>query len=144
MSRISVSSHRRAPRQVWEVVRDIAGHVAWMEDAVAIRFTSERQGGLGTTFDCDTSVGPIRLTDRMKVTEWREGRSLGIEHVGVVTGRGRFTLRRSRGGRTRFTWTEQLTFPWWLGSWPASIVGGRVMRRIWRHNLANLKRIVER
>ena len=29
---------------------------------------------------------------------------MGIEHRGVVTGRGRFTLRRRPRGRTRFTW----------------------------------------
>jgi hypothetical protein len=143
VARIRVSTLIDAPRdEVWATVRDIERHVSWMEDAVAIRFTSDRRSGLGTTFDCDTRVGPIRLTDRMRVTEWREGRVLGIEHVGLVTGRGRFTLRGSRGG-TKFTWTERLSFPWWLGAWPGSVVGGRILRRIWRRNLANLKRIVE-
>jgi uncharacterized membrane protein len=133
-----------APARVWEVLRDLEGHVTWMEDAAAIRFTSDRRAGLGTTFDCDTRVGPLRLTDRMKVTEWREGRSLGIVHVGAVRGRGRFSLRRARGKRTRVTWTEHLRFPLWLGGWPGSVVGGRVLRRIWLRNLANLKRTVER
>ena len=24
----------------------------------------------GTTFDCDTKIGPFALTDRMEITEW--------------------------------------------------------------------------
>ena len=47
----------------------------------------------------------------MEITEWRPGRAMGVRHVGLVTGTGRFTLRKARGGRTRFTWTERLRFP---------------------------------
>ena len=131
------------PRQVWKAIEDIGSHVSWMEDAVAIRFTSGRRAGVGTTFDCDTRVGPFSLLDRMEVTEWRPGRSMGITHVGLVTGSGRFTLRRARRGGTRFTWSERLTFPWWLGGPVGSTVASPVLRRIWRRNLANLKRRVE-
>jgi hypothetical protein len=128
------------PDQVWDDVRDIASHVEWMEDAVEIRFAGEGRRGVGTTFDCDTRVGPIRLTDRMQVTEWTEGRSIGIRHTGLVTGRGRFTLRPARGGRTRFTWDERLSFPWWMGGPLGATVAAPVLRRIWRRNLANLRR----
>lgn len=116
-----------------------------MEDAVAIRFTSSRRRGVGTTFDCDTRVGPLRLTDRMEITEWRPGRAMGIRHVGVVTGEGRFVLRRRllRGGGTRFTWEERLVFPWWMGGPFGAVVGGQVLRLVWRRNLRNLKRRVE-
>ena len=87
MTRIRVTTVIRAPRRhVWAAIRDVARHVDWMEDAVAIRFTSPRRSGVGATFDCDTRVGPLRLTDRMEVTEWKEGRVMGIRHVGVVTG----------------------------------------------------------
>jgi len=132
-----------SPRQVWDEVRHIDRHVAWMTDAVAIRFTSRSRHGVGTTFDCETKVGPIRLTDRMEVTEWREGRSIGVRHVGVVTGTGRFTLKRARGGRTRFTWEERLTYPRWLGGRVGGVVGDRVMGRIWKRNLRALATIVE-
>ena len=125
------------------MVGDISSHADWMEDAVAIRFTSRRRSGVGTTFDCDTKVGPISLVDRMEITEWRAGRAMGVRHSGVVTGSGRFTLRRARGGRTRFTWDEQLAFPWWLGGPVGGVVGGRVLRLVWRRNLRNLKRLVE-
>jgi hypothetical protein len=128
---------------VWAAVRDIAGHVDWMEDAVAIRFTSPARKGVGTTFDCDTRVGPLRLTDRMEVTEWREGKAMGIRHVGVVTGTGRFELRRTGPRATRFSWTEDLRFPWWLGGPLAALVGRPVLRRVWRRNLQNLRRQIE-
>lgn len=134
-----------APAAVWAVVRDIGSHVRWMEDAEAIRFTSRRHDGVGTTFDCDTKIGPLRLTDRMEITAWEKGRAIGVRHVGVVTGEGRFTIRRrlGRGGGTRFTWEERLTFPWWLGGPVGAIAGRPVLRRIWRRNLANLKELVE-
>ena len=50
-------------------------------------------GGLAARFECDTRVGPFRLTDRMVVTEWRPRRAIGIAHHGIVGGQGRFTLR---------------------------------------------------
>jgi hypothetical protein len=128
---------------VWAVVRDIASHPTWMHDAVAIRFLSDRREGVGTTFDCDTRVGPLRMTDRMQVTEWRSGRVIGIAHEGVVTGRGRFTVRRARRGRTRFTWDERLRFPWWVGGPVAGVLARPVLRRVWRANLRRLKAQLE-
>jgi hypothetical protein len=112
-----------------------------MHDAEAIRFLTEQRRGVGTRFECDTRVGPIRLTDVMEVTEWRPRRAMGIRHVGVVTGTGRFRLRRLPGGRTRFTWTERLHFPWWLGGPIGATIGANlVLAPIWRRNLANLRR----
>ncbi len=144
MTRIRVTTLIDAPpAEVWGAVEDVVNHVRWMDDAMAIRVTSAQRGGIGTTFDCDTRIGPLRLTDRMEVTEWRQGRVMGIRHVGVVTGRGRFTLRRARGGRTRFTWDESLTFPWWMGGPVGGAVGRLVLRRVWRRNLANLKALIE-
>ncbi len=144
MGRIRVSTIIDAPpEQVWAEVRDVARHVDWMADAEAIRFTSERREGVGTTFDCDTKVGPFRLTDRMEITEWRERSVMGVRHVGLVTGSGRFTITKAGKGRTRFTWEERLRFPWWMGGPIGGVVGGRVLRRIWERNLAGLATIVE-
>ena len=144
MGRIRVSVVIDAPpAEVWEEVRHIRRHLEWMADAVAIEFTSPQHDGIGTRFDCKTKVGPIRLTDRMEITEWRDGKVMGVRHVGLVTGTGRFTLTKARGGRTRFTWDERLTFPWWLGGPIGGIFGGRIMRRIWKKNLRVLKALVE-
>lgn len=132
------------PAEVWAQVRDISSHVGWMADAEAIRFTSRTRSGVGTTFECDTRVGPLTLTDSMAVTSWVERREMGVHHTGVVTGTGRFTLRRARRGRTRFTWEERLVFPWWLGGPVGGVVGARVLKLIWKGNLRRLKASVER
>jgi len=144
VSRVSVTTLIDAPpSEVWRDLRNIASHAAWMEDAVAIRFTSERHHGVGTTFEADTKVGPFRLTDSMEITEWEEGKCMGIRHGGVVTGTGRFALEPAGGDRTRFTWDEELTFPWWMGGLLGSTVAGQVLWLVWRRNLANLKGRIE-
>src|SRR5574338_1019130 len=133
MGRIRVSTViDAAPEVVWAEVGQLEHHVDWMADAEEIRFTSASRSGVGTTFDCLTRVGPIRLTDKMTVTEWRERRSIGVRHVGLVRGTGRFTLGRVRRDRTRFTWEEDLVFPWWMGGALGGVVGRVVLRRIWR------------
>ncbi len=143
MSRVRVATFIRASRgEVWEAVRDIGSHVQWMHDAVAIRFTSDRREGVGTTFDCDSKLGPFRITDRMEVTEWSPGRIMGVRHVGAVTGVGRFTLKRRRGG-TVFVWKETLTFPRWMGGPIGAAVAAPFFKRMWKKNLRNLKRRIE-
>ena len=144
MGRIRVSVVINAtPARVWEEVRHVERHVDWMADAASIRFTGPGTSGVGTTFDCVTKVGPIRLTDKMAITEWRERRLMGVRHVGLVTGEGRFTLSSARRDRTRFTWEEHLVFPWWMGGAVGGVVGGQVMKRIWKRNLRVLKALVE-
>ena len=143
MAKVQVSVQISAsPDEVWKVLEDIAGHVDWMEEAVALRFTSRRRRGVGTTFDCDTKVGPLRVTDRMEITEWRPGKAMGVTHAGLVTGAGRFTLRRRRRG-TRFTWREELRFPPKMGGPLGAAVAAPVLRRVWRRNLRALKALVE-
>ena len=102
--------HRR-PR-VWAAVEQVDTHVDWMADAEVIRFMTDRTAGVGTRFECVTKVGPIRLTDRMEITEWDPGRAMGVRHTGLVTGTGRFTITPLDGGRrSRFAWEEDLHVP---------------------------------
>jgi hypothetical protein len=115
-----------------------------MADARAIRFTSESRTGVGTTFECDTRIGPFTTTDLMRVTAWREAEVMGIQHTGVVTGEGEFVLAPLPGNRSRFTWREELTFPWKAGGPVAAWVGRPLLRRIWRNNLERLREIIER
>jgi hypothetical protein len=126
------------PRVVWASVRDIGSHV---------RVDGRRRGhplhvtpahGRGHHLRVRHPVGPLTLTDVMEVTSWVERREMGVRHTGVVTGTGRFTLRRARGGRTRFTWEERLVFPWWLGGRVGGVVGARVLKQIWKGNLRRL------
>lgn len=146
MARISVTIELDAsPERVWEIVEPVERHVDWMADAVAIRFQTEQTRGVGTQFLCDTKVGPIRLTDHMEITEWDVGRAMGVRHTGIVTGSGVFTLEPlDLGRRTRFTWTEELRFPWYLGGRLGEVIGGQVvMKAIWRRNLRALRDLVE-
>ena len=144
MARIKVSTVIAAPPEVvWEELRHIERHVDWMADAEVIRFTSRRREGKGTTFECDTRIGPFRLVDLMEVTEWRTGRTMGVRHTGLVTGTGRFTLDALGPSTTRFTWNEKLTFPWWMGGPVGGVVGGRVMKVVWKRNLRRLRARIE-
>lgn len=144
MARIRVSTVIEAsPKVVWAAVEDVGTHTDWMADAVAIRFLTDRTSGVGTRFECDTKVGPFRLTDVMEITEWRPRKAMGVRHVGLVTGEGVFTLKRARRGRTRFTWTERLHFPWWMGGPVGGVVGSRLLKRIWKGNLRRLRELIE-
>ena len=139
MARIRVGTILDAsPDQVWDDVQCIASHPEWMADAVAIRFMTDQTSGVGTRFECDTRVGPFRLTDVMEITEWSPGRAMGVRHTGLVTGTGRFTLKRARGGRTWFQWKERLRFPWWLGGPLGALAGKPVLTRVWRRSMRNL------
>jgi uncharacterized protein YndB with AHSA1/START domain len=144
MARIRVSTVIDAPAaRVWDQVRHVERHVEWMADAEAIEFRSDQREGVGTLFDCTTKVGPFRLVDRMEITSWRPGKQMGVAHQGLVRGKGKFTLARARGGRTKFTWDERLKFPWWMGGPVGGVFGGVVMRQIWKHNLKTLKGQIE-
>jgi uncharacterized protein YndB with AHSA1/START domain len=145
MPRIEVSTTIAAPPEaVWAAIEDIGTHVAWMADAEAIRFDTDQTSGSGTSFECDTKIGPIRLTDRMTITDWQPGRLMGVRHSGLVTGEGRFTLTPTAGDRTEFAWSEELRFPWWLGGAVGGAAGAPVMKRVWQGNLRRLKAKVER
>jgi carbon monoxide dehydrogenase subunit G len=145
MGRIRVSIDINAtPHRVWQIVEPVERHIDWMADAVAIRFQTEQTRGVGTSFFCDTKVGPIKLVDVMTITAWEPEKVMGVKHTGVVTGTGEFTLEPIGSTGTRFTWTESLDFPWWLGGPLGAFVGGQiVMKAIWRRNLRKLKQLVE-
>lgn len=145
MSRIRVSIDISAPiERVWQIVEPVERHVDWMADAESIDFVTDQRRGVGTSFLCRTKVGPIRLTDKMRITRWEPNRAMGVEHVGLVTGSGEFTLSALDNSRTQFVWEEKLTFPWWLGGPLGAFVGGKiVLRGIWRANLRRLASLCE-
>ena len=128
---------------VWATVEDIATHTRWMADAESIEFVTDQRSGVGTEFDCRTRVGPLATTDRMRVTEWEPGAVMGIEHRGVVTGTGRFTLRAVGADLTEFCWTEELVFPKAMGGGLGERAGRPVLERIWRANLRRLRALAE-
>src|SRR3546814_14870314 len=92
------------PDAVWRDLEDLATHSEWMADAVAIRFLTDQRSGVGTTFECDTKVGPIRLTDVMEITEWRPGKAMGVRHTGRSDER---RAGKEWGSPRRSRWTSQ-------------------------------------
>jgi len=140
-ARVHVSVDIPAAQQaVWDDVSVLTSHVEWMGDAEAIGFVTDRHEGVGTAFDCVTRIGPIRVVDRMTVTEWDEPWRIGIRHDGHVTGHGQFTLAAIGAARTRFRWDESLVLPWWLGGRIAGPLAAYVLGRVWRANLRRLAR----
>jgi len=127
---------------VWADVKDIASHVDWMQDAEEIRFLGDRRQGVGTRFECETVVGPFRLTDVMEITEWQHGQSMGVHHQGIVAGTGHFRLRAS-GSNTVFAWVEKLTFPWYFAGPLGAMVARPILKAIWKGNLRRLKARIE-
>ena len=143
MSRVTQSVDIAAPIDVvWNEAADLGSHAEWMADAESIEFTSAHHQGLGTTMRVKTVVGPFRLTDIMEVTGWEDHESIAVRHTGLVTGEGIFTLTALPAG-TRFTWTEELTFPWYLGGPITAFFAKPVLGFIWRRNLLGLKRRIE-
>lgn len=128
-----------APSVVWEDLRRIERHVEWMSDAESIRFLTDDTEGVGTRFECVTRLGPLRLIDRMEVTDWRDGVVMGIRHHGVVSGVGQFRLMpfTTPGGEahTRFDWHETLRFPWWMGGPIGAVAARPVLGAVWKRNL---------
>jgi carbon monoxide dehydrogenase subunit G len=143
VARISVSVDIAAPlSRVWEEAADLASHAEWMADAESIEFLGEQRRGPGTRVRVATAVGPLRTTDLMEVVEWDELRTIGVRHEGLITGTGRFRLAAMAAG-TRFTWTERLAFPWYLGGPATAFLAAPVLAAIWRRNLSGLKRRIE-
>jgi polyketide cyclase/dehydrase/lipid transport protein len=127
-----------SPAAVWADMARIASHVEWMTDAEAITFTSPTTEGIGTTFDCATKIGPITFTDRMEITEWVAEQTMGVRHMGLVRGEGRFTLTGIDHDHTLFAWTETLTFVWWMGGPIGAAAARPILRTMWRRNLRRL------
>ena len=134
-----------SPEAVWAHLEDLASHVEWMADAVAIDFLTPQRHGAGVRFACRTRVGPLSTTDLMEITEWSPPSRMGVRHTGAVSGEGRFELTAEgpAGGSTRMVWLEVLRLPWWLGGPLGALPARPVLRRVWRGNLARLKSRVE-
>jgi carbon monoxide dehydrogenase subunit G len=143
VARISQSVVIDAPLDVvWREAADLPSHAEWMADAESVEILTNTELGPGTRMKVETVVGPLRTTDFMEITEWEEGRAIGVRHTGLVTGTGQFRLSAVAGG-TRFTWTESLTFPWYLGGGATAQLAKPVLGWIWRRNLNGLKRRIE-
>ena len=139
---VSTTIERSVP-EVWADIRDVASHVHWMHDAEEIRFLGDRTSGVGTRFECDTKIGPLKLTDVMEITSWEDEARMGVIHDGLVTGTGEFTLESLGPHSTEFRWEEDLSFPWWMAGPVGAFIARPILRFIWKLNLRNLKERLE-
>jgi len=130
--------------QVWVAAADLESHVEWMADAESITFLTARRRGPGTRMKVATRVGPFQTTDIMEVTDWVDRHRIGVRHTGLVTGEGAFELESIDAATTRFTWKEQLSFPWYLGGPVTALAASPVLAVIWKRNLKRLKQHLER
>ncbi|MCB0918740.1 MAG: SRPBCC family protein [Actinobacteria bacterium] len=138
MTVLTVTRVLEAPaEQVWDDLSDLGSHVEWMADAEEITFIGQQREGVGTRFRCLTRVGPLQLTDEMVVTAWLPPRRFSVDHRGLVGGHGTFFLD-AEGDSTRFTWHEELLFPWYFGGPLGALVARPVLKRLWQGNLARL------
>lgn len=139
MARVRVSAVVDAPPPVvWDDIRRIDSHGEWMVDAESVRFTSAEREGVGVSVECDTRLGPFRLTDRIVVTEWEPRRRIVVRHDGVVSGEGAIRLARRPRRRTKVIWTERLRFPWWLGGPVGAWLAVPVLTVVWRSSMRKL------
>lgn len=137
---VRVSIEIPASRQeVWDDVSRIESHSEWMTDADRIEFMTPERTGLGTEIAVLTKVGPFRTTDHMTFTEWQPPATMAVEHRGLFTGFGRFSLEPIDHSTTLFRWDEVIRFPWYLGGPIASLFAQPILRRIWRKNLMRLR-----
>ena len=88
-----------------------------------------------------TKIGPIKLYDYMTVTNWEVEKSIAVDHIGIVTGKGEFKLEEIDENNTKFNWEETLKFPIYLGGIIGEFFGAPILKLIWRKNLKNLKEI---
>jgi hypothetical protein len=122
----------------WQEIETIEDHVYWMADAERLEFATEQRRGVGTEIVVATRVGPFRTSDRMLFTEWVDHVRLSVEHKGLFTGQGSFSLDGIDDSTTRLTWEEEIRFPWYLGGRLGAALAQPVLRWIWARNLRRL------
>lgn len=143
VARIEINQHVTAPaKALWSVLADLESHPTWMKDAEALEFLTTQTSGKGTVMRVPTRVGPLRTTDILEIVEWDEGRSMKVDHRGIVTGSGQFTVSDDPPG-SRITWQEDLRFPIWWGGSVTAWFAKPILRWIWRGNLKRLATHVE-
>lgn len=141
---VTVSIEIAAPRdEVWKYAADFASHAEWMADAASIDFMTDEREGPGTTMAVETRVGPLRTTDIIEVVEVEPPHRIAVTHKGLFTGSGEFRLEPLGPVKTRFTWHEELRFPWYLGGPVGERIARPILSAIWRGNLRRLRLLIE-
>ncbi len=140
MPGVTVSTLLDAPPDVvWADIEQIERHVEWMADAESVDIISDTSRGVGVRAEVATRFGPLRTTDVMEFTAWDPPHRMAVRHVGLFTGVGAFTLTPVGSGQTEFTWSEEISFPWFFGGRLGAWLARPVFRWVWNRNLARLR-----
>ena len=143
---ITVSIDIDAPvATVWAALEPVETHVDWMADADAIRFIGDQTRGVGTRVRLRHQGRPA--APHRRDGDHRSGRRTprwASSTVAWSPARGSFELVPiDLDRRCRMTWSETLSFPWWMGGPIGARIGGAVLRQIWRRNLTAFRRLID-
>jgi hypothetical protein len=109
LTTFSVSVDIDAPvERTWAVVTDWPRQGEWMP-MTEVRVSADTAMGVGAKISARSGVRGASIIDPMVVDVWSPPHRCEVVHLGkVITGRGVFTVEPLPGGRSRFTWREEL------------------------------------
>ena len=145
MARIEAVTHVEAPRQkVWDLLVSWERQAEWMVDARSVEVLTAARTGPGVTIRCRTDILGFVVNDDLSVTEWDDGRVLGMRHEGrLIRGAGAFELSDTRYG-THLSWWEEAEVPLaGMGDALAEVFVVPWVTRVFRRSLAGFKRVCE-
>lgn len=101
-----------APAQtVWALALDWERQHEWIL-GTRVRVLAGDGASVGSEVAATTGVGPLGVTDTMRIQQWEPPRRCVVEHTGgVVRGTGVFAVEARPGDRAIFIWSEQLELP---------------------------------
>lgn len=130
------------PEVVWRLITDWEHQGDWMLEARDFVITSAHREGVGVQGEATVSIGGITTRDTVRVTGWKPGRRLAIEHIGWVSGEAEMLLAPLPDGSTHLYWREQLRPPWGFLGLIGLTIFKPLMRRIFRQDLRVLAGLV--
>jgi len=130
--------------EVWKIVSDPGRALSFMSGVTRWEVASENATGLGARYRMLLRVGSAEIGGLIEVVEWDEPSDYAWTSVTGVDQRGRFRLRRMRGGGTR---VEMRLAYGVAGSgpfgWIAEQMAAPTVRGHLRRTVQQLKRLVE-
>ncbi len=127
------------PHVVWAEMAQLERQAERMADADSVTIIDGPRANAGTKLEVRTHLGPFRAKDIIEVTAWEPPAPMAVVHQEAVSGTGEFLLTETPRG-TRFTWTEHLRFPWFLGGRAGFWLARPLLRRVWARSLQQLRR----
>ena len=127
-------------RRAWELMTDWERQPEWMRDADRVEVLTPHREGSGVRIAVKTSVlGIPMFTEVLETITWEPFQLIVVAHSGFVSGVGIWRFEPD-AGRTRVTWTEDLSMPIPLLGRIALAVYRPLMRRLMAGSLESFRR----